>query len=169
MNKATALYLRLSVDDESKDESNSISAQRLMLRDYVMADPLQSGTEIIEVVDDGWSGTNFVRPGVKRLLERTRKGEIGCILVKDSSRWGRNYVEVSEYMDHLFPFLGVRFISLNDGYDSNNYIGSTAPIDMAFGTIMHDIYCKELSIKVKQSYVRKAEKGVSMRICAFWL
>lgn len=159
MNKVTALYLRLSVDDDNRDESNSIQAQRIMLYDYAMADPLLSGTEIIEVVDDGWSGTNFERPGVKRLLERTRKGEIGCILVKDSSRWGRNYVEVSEYIDHLFPFLGVRFISLNDGYDSDHYIGSTAPIDMAFGTIMHDIYCKELSVKVKQSYVRKAEKG----------
>lgn len=159
MNKVTALYLRLSVDDDSHDESNSIQAQRFMLRDYAMANPLLARTEIIEVVDDGWSGTNFERPGVKALLERTRKGEIGCIMVKDSSRWGRNYVEVSEYMDHLFPFLGVRFISVNDSYDSNDHIGSTAPIDMAFGTIMHDVYCKELSVKIKQSYVRKAEKG----------
>ncbi|MDL2248988.1 recombinase family protein, partial [Tyzzerella sp. OttesenSCG-928-J15] len=145
MNKVTALYLRLSVDDDSHKESDSIQAQRLMLRDYAMSDPLLSDTEIIEVVDDGWSGTNFERPGVKALLERTRKGEVGCILVKDSSRWGRNYVEVSEYLDHLFPFLGVRFISVNDSYDSNDHLGRTAPIDMAFGTIMHDIYCKELS------------------------
>ncbi|MDL2218503.1 recombinase family protein [Christensenellaceae bacterium OttesenSCG-928-M15] len=159
MNKVTALYLRLSVDDDSHKESDSIQAQRLMLRDYAMSDPLLSDTEIIEVVDDGWSGTNFERPGVKALLERTRKGEVGCILVKDSSRWGRNYVEVSEYLDHLFPFLGVRFISVNDSYDSNDHLGRTAPIDMAFGTIMHDIYCKELSVKVRQSYVRKAEKG----------
>lgn len=159
MNKVTALYLRLSSDDGNQDESNSIRAQRLMLRDYAMDDPHLARTEIIEFVDDGWSGTNFERPGVKALLDRTRKGEVGCILVKDSSRWGRNYVEVSEYMDHLFPFLGVRFISVGDSYDSNHYIGSTAPIDMAFGTIMHDIYCKELSAKVKQSYVRKAEKG----------
>lgn len=159
MNKATALYLRLSVDDDNSEESNSIQAQRDMLLDYAKADSLLTKTEIIEVVDDGWSGTNFERPGVQSLLERTRRGEIGCILVKDSSRWGRNYIEVNEYLEQIFPFLGVRFVSVNDGYDSNDHIGSTVPIDIAFGTIMHDIYCKELSIKVKQSYVRKAEKG----------
>ena len=159
MNKATALYLRLSVDDDNSDESNSIQAQRDMLYNHAKTDPLLTNTEIIEVVDDGWSGTSFERPGVQSLLERTRRGEIACILVKDSSRWGRNYIEVNEYLEQIFPFLGIRFISINDGYDSNNHIGSTAPIDMAFGTIMHDIYCKELSVKVKQSYVRKAEKG----------
>ena len=159
MNKATALYLRLSVDDDKSDESISIQAQREMLYNHAKADPLLMNTEIFEIVDDGWSGMSFERPGVKSLLERTRRGEVGCILVKDSSRWGRNYIEVNEYLEQIFPFLGVRFISINDDYDSNDHIGSTTPIDMAFGTIMHDIYCKELSVKVKQSYVRKAEKG----------
>lgn len=159
MNKITALYLRLSVDDDNRDESNSIRGQRDLLNAYVGDNPALSAGTVTEFVDDGWSGTSFQRPAVTDLLERTRRSEIGCIVVKDLSRWGRNYVEVIEYLEQIFPFLGVRFISLNDGYDSEDYKGRTAPLDVAFGTIMHDVYCKELSQKVRQSYVAKAEKG----------
>ena len=154
-----ALYLRISLDDDNYSESDSVAHQRDLLRAYVSADPALSAYEVAEFADDGWSGTNFDRPRVQELLELARRGGVKCIIVKDLSRWGRSYTEVSEYIDRIFPFLGIRFISVNDHYDSNDYLGSTAPIDVAFGSIMHDVYSKELSTKVRQSYIRKANKG----------
>lgn len=159
MSGAVAIYLRISVDDENRSESDSIINQRNLLRSYIAAAPTLSAGEVLEFSDDGWSGTNFNRPKVQELLELARFGVIRCIVVKDLSRWGRNYPEVNEYLDQIFPFLGIRFISVNDHYDSNDYKGATAPIDVAFSSIMHDMYCKELSIKVKQSHLAKAQKG----------
>ena len=155
----TALYLRISVDDENHNESDSIASQRDMLQRFVTADPVLSAGEILIFQDDGWSGTNFERPQVKELLELARRGGVNCILVKDMSRWGRSYVEVNHYLDQIFPFLGIRFISLGEGYDSDRHKGSTAPLDVAFSTIMHDVYSKEQSMKVRQSYFAKAKKG----------
>lgn len=155
----TALYLRISLDDENCAESESIANQRDLLRAYISADPALSSGEVLEFADDGWSGTNFERPQVKALLDLARQGNIKNIVVKDLSRWGRNYPEVNEYLDQIFPFLGIRFISVNDNYDSDHYIGSTAPMDLAFTSIIHDVYCKELSVKIRQSYAAKAKKG----------
>ena len=155
----TALYLRLSVDDENVSESDSIANQRDLLEKYVAANPALSSGEVLTFSDDGWSGTNFERPGVKRLLDLVRQGEIRCVIVKDLSRWGRNYVEVAEYIEKIFPFLGVRFIAVGDRYDSADYMGQTAPLDVSFNSIAHDIYCRELSVKVRQSYIAKAKKG----------
>lgn len=154
-----ALYLRLSVDDENIKESDSIANQRDLLEDYVASNPALSSCEVLTFLDDGWSGTNFQRPGVQKLLDLVRGGEIRCVLVKDLSRWGRNYVEVMEYIEKIFPFLGVRFISLGERYDSADYKGQTAPLDVSFNSIAHDIYCRELSFKVRQSYISKAKKG----------
>ena len=159
MTGTTALYLRISLDDEKQSESDSIANQRDLLRSYISVDPSLSAGEVLEFSDDGWSGTNFERPQVKALLHLARQGKVKNILVKDLSRWGRNYPEVSEYLDQIFPFLGVRFISVNDHYDSNDYKGQTAPMDVAFNSIMHDIYCKDLSVKVRQSQTAKAKKG----------
>jgi DNA invertase Pin-like site-specific DNA recombinase len=159
MDYTTALYLRLSVDDDNIDESNSIKSQRDLLQRFVAADPVLSSGGILEFNDDGWSGTTFERPQVRELLALTRRGGIRCIIVKDLSRWGRNYIEVCEYIEQIFPFLGVRFISLNDRYDSEDFKGSTAPVDVAFNSLAHDVYYRELSFKVRQSYVTKAKKG----------
>jgi len=156
---AIALYLRLSLDDDKLSESDSITSQRDLLRSYVAVDAALSACEVLEFVDDGWSGTNFERPQVKRLLELAKRGDIQTVLVKDLSRWGRNYPEVSEYLDQIFPFLGIRFISVNDQYDSSDYLGQTAPMSIAFSSIMHDIYSKDMSIKIRQSYKAKANKG----------
>ena len=155
----TALYLRISQDDGSQDVSNSIANQRDLLSAYVAADPVLSASEVLVFADDGWSGTNFERPQAKRLLGLVRSGGVQNIVVKDLSRWGRNYPEVSEHLDQIFPFLGVRFISVNDQYDSAGHKGQTAPMDVAFSSIAHDIYSKELSVKVKQAYLAKAKKG----------
>jgi DNA invertase Pin-like site-specific DNA recombinase len=151
--------MRLSVDDDNLKESDSIQNQRDLLRRFVAADPILSAGEILEYPEDGWSGTNFERPKVRELLDLARRGGIQTILVKDLSRWGRNYIEVNEYLEQIFPFLGIRFISVNDRYDSEDFKGQTAPMDVAFSSLVHDVYCKELSMKVRQSYVAKAKKG----------
>lgn len=155
----TALYLRISLDDDNHDISNSVANQRDLLSAYVAADPVLSAGDVLTFADDGWSGTNFERPQVKALLDLVRRGEVQNIVVKDLSRWGRNYPEVSEYLDQIFPFLGVRFISVNDQYDSDDHKGQTAPMGVAFSSIVHDIYSKELSVKVSQAHLAKAKKG----------
>jgi len=155
----TALYLRISSDDDNQDISNSVANQQDLLSAYVAAAPVLSAGEVLIFADDGWSGTNFERPQVKALLDLVRRGGIQNIVVKDLSRWGRNYPEVSEYLDQIFPFLGVRFISVNDQYDSNDHKGQTAPMGVAFSSIVHDMYSKELSFKIKQAQTTKLKKG----------
>ena len=111
----TGIYLRLSKDDERLGESLSIDNQRLILRNYVLS---HGGTIVDEYIDDGYSGTNFERPGVKRLLEDAQMGKIDTIIVKDLSRFGRNYIQVGQYTDYIFPAYGIRFIALNDNVDT---------------------------------------------------
>lgn len=111
----TGIYLRLSKDDERLGESLSIDNQRLILRDYVLS---HGGTIVDEYIDDGYSETNFDRPGVKRLLEDAQMKKIETIIVKDLSRFGRNYIQVGQYIDYIFPAYGIRFIALNDNADT---------------------------------------------------
>ena len=132
--KFLAEYLRLSVEDgdivsnDVKAESDSIIHQRELITRYVSDKQIYSAMQPLEFVDDGYSGTNFDRPAVKKMLSLVRKGEIRCIIVKDISRFGRNYLEVGDYLEQIIPFLGVRFIAINDGYDSDDYIGTTGGI-----------------------------------------
>ncbi|MGN0813735.1 MAG: recombinase family protein [Candidatus Coproplasma sp.] len=121
----TGIYLRLSKDDERMGESLSIDNQRLILRKYVTE---HGGTIIDEYVDDGYSGTNFERPGVQRLLEDAKTGKIDTIIVKDLSRFGRNYIQVGQYTDYIFPAYGIRFIALNDNVDTSDV--NSAGMDM---------------------------------------
>ena len=121
-----AKYIRLSSADEDarygdKPESNSVTHQRMLLNRYLETHPEFEEYQVLEFQDDGRSGTNFERPGIKAMLEMVRRREIDCVIVKDFSRFGRNYVEVGNYLEQVFPFLGVRFISVNDGYDSKDY------------------------------------------------
>jgi DNA invertase Pin-like site-specific DNA recombinase len=109
------IYLRLSKDDERLGESLSIDNQRLILGKYVTE---HGGKIIDEYIDDGYSGTNFDRPGVKRLLEDAQSKRIDTIVVKDLSRFGRNYIQVGQYIDYIFPAYNVRFIALNDNVDT---------------------------------------------------
>ena len=125
-----ALYLRLSLEDidtrqKTTDESNSITNQRSVLINYVRNHPDLKDMKTIEFVDDGYTGTNFDRPNFKRMMDMVRRGEIACIIVNDLSRFARNYIDSGEYLEHIFPLLGVRFIAINDNYDSNKYIGTT--------------------------------------------
>ena len=113
--KRTALYLRLSRDDEKAGESLSIENQRAILKRFTEEN---GGTITGEYIDDGWSGTSFERPAVQRLLEDAKNGKIDTILVKDLSRFGRNYIQVGQYVDYIFPAYGTRFIALSDNVDT---------------------------------------------------
>lgn len=153
-----AIYMRLSKeDDKCREESNSITMQRILLQKYV-ADHFAE-YELLEFCDDGYTGTNFKRPGMQSLLERVRNSEIDCILVKDFSRFARDYIELGSYLEQIFPFLGVRFISVNDHYDSSNCRGSIAELDVNFKNLVYDLYSKDLSKKVRSSLAVRKEKG----------
>lgn len=153
-----AIYLRLSKEDEeSTEESDSIVNQRMLLEGYVKKH--FGHCELKEFADDGFSGTNFCRPGVSSLLEQIRDGKIDCVLVKDFSRFSRDYIELGAYLDQIFPFFGVRFISLNDNYDSKMHSGNTAELDIPFKGLMYDLYSKDLSVKVKSSLKSRKEQG----------
>ena len=165
MEKCIAIYLRVSLEDldlkydVSKDESNSIFAQRKLIEAYIKGEPTLVGSPAIEFVDDGFTGTNFDRPGFQNMLEQVKAGSISCVIVKDLSRLGRNYLEVGNYVEHLFPFLGVRFIAINDYYDSKDNNGANAGIDLAFKNILHDCYSRDLSVKVRSAQRTRMERG----------
>lgn len=115
-------YYRLSLADEDvgadKAESNSIQGQRGLVEGYIMACPELATEPRQEYVDDGYSGTSTSRPAFQRLIQDAQDGKVKTIIVKDFSRFARDYIEAGDYMERIFPLLGVRFISVNDGYDS---------------------------------------------------
>ncbi len=160
-----AIYLRLSLEDKQSGEtdihgeSNSITSQRKMLLDFIQKDEELSGRKILEFCDDGVSGTSMNRPGMQELLKKVKEGEISCILVKDMSRFARDYIELGTYLNEIFPFMKVRFISVNDHYDSREHGGSTIAIDTAFRTLLYDLYSKDLSVKVKAAFQTKRANG----------
>jgi hypothetical protein len=154
----TAIYLRLSKEDRlGGEESNSIAHQRMLLEQYA-AVHLQHA-KLQEFCDDGYSGTNLRRPGMIALLEKAEHGKIDCILVKDFSRFSRDYIELGTYLEQIFPFLQVRFISVGDHYDSQENRGATAQLDAQFRSLLYDFYSKDLSVKVKSALLAKKERG----------
>ena len=155
-----AIYLRLSLEDtDDRDESNSIGSQRSMIFDYIRHHEELKGKEISEFCDDGYSGTSMERPGIQRLLKEIRENKIGYVVVKDMSRFSRDYIELGTYMNQIFPFMRVRFIAINDHYDSHDHLGNTTPIDTAFQTLLYDLYSKDISVKVKTSFENKCAGG----------
>ena len=149
-NNTVAIYMRLSQDDGGQEaESNSIANQRELLCAY--AAKHFPGRPLLEFKDDGYSGANMDRPGISELLQWVRDGQVGCILVKDFSRFSRDYIEIGSYLEQIFPFAGVRFIAVEDGYDSAYSSGNAAGLGISFQNLMNDLYCKDISIKVKSS------------------
>lgn len=144
-------YLRLSLDDGDKEESDSIGNQRNLLDYYIRQIFKGRNVEVIEIVDDGYSGTNMNRPGMKRLLILAETKQINCVIVKDFSRFARDYIEVGRYSEQKFSEWQIRFISVNDGYDSNDFRGITGGIDMALKSIVYTMYSRDLSEKVKSA------------------
>lgn len=152
--------MRLSDEDDHEfQESNSITSQREILKNYLNSHREFVDYHTVEFCDDGYSGTNFTRPGVQKMLEQVRAGEISVIMVKDFSRFGRNYIEVGNYLEQVFPFLGIRFISVNDGFDSDVSDFSGEFLDVAFKNLVHDLYSKDLSEKIISVRQMKARKG----------
>ena len=148
-----AIYLRLSEADgdlgiDGKDESNSIENQRMLLHHYIEARDDLAG-EIVEYVDDGYSGTNFNRPAFKRMIEDAKKGKIQVIIVKDLSRLGRDYVVAGDYIEQIFPLLQVRFIAANNGYDSAGHADGNVGFDLAVSNLINTFYSRDLSKKIK--------------------
>lgn len=154
-----AAYLRLSIEDGDKAESNSIGNQRELIRDFVAERPELH--LVGEYADDGYTGTNFDRPGFQKMMDGVRSGEIDTIIVKDLSRFGRDYIGVGEYMEQIFPLLGVRLISINDNYDSSNYNGTTLGMDLVVSNLVNTMYCRDAGKKLRTANRVKWRKGIS--------
>ena len=154
LNKITALYERLSRDDEQSGDSNSIVNQKKMLERFANE---QGFTNLRHYTDDGWSGTNFDRPDWKRMLADIEDGTVGCVIVKDMSRIGRNYLEVGFYTEVLFRKKNVRFIAISNDVDSALNDGSNefAP----FLNIMNEWYVRDTSRKIKSVLHNKGMDG----------
>lgn len=155
-----AIYMRLSLEDsKSKNESNSITNQRILIKEFIKKNLEFAKSEVIEYCDDGYSGVNFERPGVTKLLEDIKKNLINCIIVKDFSRFSRDYIDMGTYLDKIFPFMGVRFISISDNYDNIYNVGATIGIDTAFKSLLNDFYSKDISVKIKTVFQNKCSNG----------
>ncbi len=156
-----ALYMRLSrEDDDVKDESNSIGNQRKLLLGFLKKNQELADSPAVQYVDDGYSGTGFERPGFMEMMDGVKKGKIQCVIVKDFSRFGRDYIELGDYIEHIFPFMQVRFIAVNDGYDSEEYKGKTPDIDVPFRNLAYSLYSQDISDKIKSSLAVRRKKGM---------
>ncbi|HBF6012453.1 DUF4368 domain-containing protein [Streptococcus suis] len=157
-----AMYLRLSQDDEKYDkdfktESNSISNQRLQIKEYI--DKNEDMELVSEYVDDGYSGINFERPSFKEMMEDVITGNINCIIVKDLSRFGRDYIDSGRYLQRVFPSLDIRFIALNDNYDSFTASETEKNLVIPFKNFINDNYCRDTSAKVRSVCKVKRKQG----------
>lgn len=156
--KTIALYLRLSSEDMNEGESNSIKNQRDLLHNYITMQKDLQGYDVLEFIDDGHSGATFDRPALNKLLKLIGN-TIDVVIVKDFSRFGRNLIEVGNYIDQVFPFLGVRFIAVNENYDSKNYKGSTASIDVGLKALIYEMYSRDISSKIRAVQTMKFKNG----------
>ena len=150
------IYVRLSQEDMREGESLSIENQKKMLTDYVSQ---QAGWNLVEICeDDGYSGTNFDRPGIKQILDDAKSGKINLILVKDLSRFGRNYIEVGQYIDYIFPSFNIRFIALSDNVDTLDR-NSTAMDLMPIMNLFNEWHAANTSKKVRSVLAQNAKEG----------
>jgi site-specific DNA recombinase len=157
-----AIYLRLSQEDgdisiSDKSESNSISTQRDLIHAYIAKHPDIS--YVTEFCDDGYTGTNFERPGFENMMKAVREKRINCIIVKDLSRFGRDYIESGKYIQKIFPMLGIRFIAINDGYDSASTDNQANDFVLPFKNLINDSYCRDISIKSRTNLDVKRRNG----------
>lgn len=152
-----AKYLRLSIED-SKSDSMSLENQHLLLDGHIGLLNLPN-CRVLEFEDNGYSGTNFERPAVKELLSMVEAGEVNCIIVKDFSRFGRNSIEMGYFLERVFPLCRVRFIAVDDQYDSAEHDCDTGGTDVAFKLLIHEQYSRDLSRKIKSSVDERKRRG----------
>lgn len=153
------MYFRLSEEDEEdKRESNSISSQRACVEQYLHDRP-ELGSNFEEIVDDGYSGTSLDRPGMRRLLAMIKRDQVRTVIVRDLSRFARNYLEAGYYLEIEFPSRGVRFISVNDGFDSEELGEDTGGLDLAIRNLVNQMYSHDISRKIKSVVDMKKYNG----------
>ncbi len=150
-----AIYARLSVEDNGKD-SDSIESQIEYLEEFIANDPTMRKAAVF--IDNGFTGTNFMRPEFQRMIDAARLGDINCVVVKDLSRLGRNYVETGEFLEKVCPFIGLRFIAVNDNYDSEA-ASNNSQLAASLSNIINDFYAKDISRKVYSALKTKMENG----------
>ncbi len=156
MKNTACMYLRLSREDGDNNKSNSISSQRQIIKSYANENNINL---LYEYVDDGFSGVDFERPNFKRMINDLNKGKFSIIMVKDLSRFGRDYIESGKYLQKIFPKKGVRFISVNNNYDSDNAGVSDTHLILSIRNFINESYCRDISIKVKSSKEVKRRNG----------
>lgn len=156
MEKFACMYLRLSREDGDSTESNSISNQRQIIKSYARDNDFKV---VAEYVDDGFSGSNFDRPKFKKMIQDLEEKKFRTIIVKDLSRFGRDYIESGKYLQKIFPEKGIRFISVNDNYDSENADVSDTHLILPIRNFINDSYCRDISMKVKSSKEIKRKNG----------
>lgn len=153
----TCGYVRLSHEDGDKEESNSVTGQKDLIRDYFRCH--EDLRECLMKVDDGYTGSNFDRPAFKEMIEEVKAGRINCIVVKDLSRFGREYLGTGEYLERVFPVLGVRFIAINDHYDSLYRNPTSDDLVIPFKNLVNEAYCRDTSIKIRSQLEIKRQRG----------
>ena len=162
-----ALYIRLSLEDYKYD-SMSIENQHLALNEFVSSMPESANAEVLEFIDNGYSGTNFERPKAQELIEMVRANKIDCIIVKDFSRFGRNSIETGYFIERVFPLFHTRFISINDDFDSDQHKGDTGGMDVAFKYLISEYYSRDMSMKTKSAKYAKMQRGeYQSKICPY--
>ena len=150
-------YYRLSKDDGAKHESDSIANQRKVIRAFLQNNPNIHLVE--EAQDDGYTGTNFDRPGFRSVLHAIQSKRVNCVIVKDISRLGRHFVMTSNYVERIFPEMGVRLICINDGYDSSAPDADSSALTLPLKMVMNDYYVKDISRKIRSSIHAKMDSG----------
>lgn len=153
----TAVYARLSVEDSKNPDCDTIENQLSLVRNYAESKPYLRQTA--EYIDNGVSGTRFDRPEFMRMVADMRAGEIDCIVVKDLSRLGRNYLEAGDYLEKIFPFFGVRFIAVTDGYDSINPNTAEDGLIVPLKNLINEAYAKDMSKKISTAIDIKQRQG----------
>lgn len=169
--RKTAVYIRLSAEDDNVDgrakkESDSVTSQRILLKSFVIDQLGVDEADILEYVDDGVSGTHFKRQGFQQLQDDMKSGEIGCVVVKDFSRFGRDYLEVGFYIEYIFPLLQIRFISINDSYDSAASSGMTGGMNVALQNLVYNMYSLDLSKKISSAMQTRTKNGTRLPVNA---
>ncbi len=152
-----AKYLRLSIDD-AVTGSMSIPHQRRLLDKHIEALVIPN-VRVLEFVDDGFSGVSIERPAMREMLDLIQCGEVNCVITKDFSRFSRSAIESGYYIEQVFPLYRIRFISVNDGFDSHERKNDTGGMEVAFKFLLHDYYSRDLSAKIKSAKRTKMRSG----------
>ena len=161
---STGIYARLSVEDSGHKGADTIEVQIELVSNYVAQHTYLSLTDTY--IDNGATGADFDRPAWNRLMDDVRANKINCIIVKDLSRFGRNYIETCELLENIFPFMNVRFISIVDSYDSEIASGHNEGLIIALKNLMNDQHLKDISRKIKASAKAKIKRGEYSAACA---